>query len=31
MAKTYTFENGEPVEQHPDDCDCERCESEDNE
>ena len=26
MAKKYDFENGTPVEAHPDDCDCERCE-----
>jgi hypothetical protein len=31
MAKTYHFVNGTPVEdvppaEHPDDCDCERCE-----
>ena len=31
MAKQYTFENGTPVEKHPEDCDCERCESEDDE
>jgi hypothetical protein len=26
MTKKYGFVNGTPVEAHPDDCDCERCE-----
>lgn len=26
MAKEIEFENGTPVEAHPDDCECERCE-----
>ena len=28
MAKEIEFENGTPVEAHPDDCDCERCSQE---
>lgn len=30
MAKQYTFENGTPVEKHPEDCDCERCEDDES-
>lgn len=26
MVKKIDFVNGTPVEAHPDDCDCERCE-----
>jgi hypothetical protein len=26
MVKKINFINGTPVEAHPDDCDCERCE-----
>ena len=26
MAKKYDIVNGTPVEAHPDDCECERCE-----